>query len=167
MRPTVRKLEPPEWVTYRTLRLRALADSPDAFGGTFAAEQALSPEEWANRLAAGATSALSLPLIAEVDRQPAGLAWARVDASDSAVVNLYQMWVAPEFRGLGAGRMLLRTAIEWAKTVNAKAVHLGVTCGDTPAMRLYITEGFVPAGPTQAIRPGSPLLGQSMRLLLN
>jgi GNAT superfamily N-acetyltransferase len=166
-RPTVRKLEPAEWPTYRDLRLRSLADSPDAFGSTLAAEQARTAQDWAERLARGATSGLDLPLIAEVDRQAAGLAWAKVEASDPSIINLYQMWVAPEFRGHGAGRLLLRAAIEWARSRNAAEVRLGVTWGDTPAVRLYTREGFAPFGPPGNLRPGSPLPGRTMRLQLD
>jgi len=163
---TIRKLESAEWPTYRELRLRALAESPDAFGSTLAAEESQTADGWAARLAAGSTSGLDLPLIAEVDSRPAGLAWARVDPANASRVDLYQMWVAPEFRGRGLGRMLLRTALEWARARNAHAVHLGVTCGDTPAMRLYVSEGFIPVGQGGPLRPGSALLGQPMRLQL-
>ena len=164
--PEVRKLEPAEWPTYRALRLRALADSPDAFGSTLAIEQGLSEEHWSTRLARGVTSELDLPLVAEVRREAAGLVWARVDAADPSIVSICQMWVAPEFRSHGAGRMLLRAAVEWARSLNAKSVQLGVTCGDTPAVRLYTREGFTPVGPRESLRPGSPLAGQTMRLHL-
>ena len=164
--PNVRKLAPAEWRTYRDLRLRALADSPDAFGSTLAIEQGRSAEDWASRLTQGATSGLDLPLIAEVDHAAAGLTWARVDPLDRSIVNVYQMWVAPEFRGQGAGRILLRAAVDWARSLDATSVQLGVTCGDTPAMRLYAREGFTPFGPPGSLRPGSPVVGQPMRLQL-
>lgn len=167
---TVRKFESREWMIYRDLRLRALAESPDAFGSTLAIEQVRADEDWATRLATSATSGLDLPLLAQADGRSAGLAWARTDARADAlnksVVNLYQMWVAPESRGRGLGRMLLRAAIDWARTLNAQAVHLGVTCGETSAMRLYTREGFQPSGQREALRPGSPLFAQPMRLLL-
>ena len=162
--PTVRKLEAPEWSTYRDLRLRALAESPDAFGSTLAIEQVRGAEDWARRLATGTTSGLDLPLIAEVHHVAAGLAWAKVEPSDASVVNVFQMWVAPEFRGRGTGRLLLRAAIDWAKARGAHAVQLGVACGDTPAMRLYTRAGFRPVGAPGSLRDGSPLLGQSMLL---
>src|SRR5262245_26935498 len=102
MPPSVRKLEPAQWPVYRALRLRALADSPDAFGSTLAIEQSRSAEDWSMRLARGATSDRELPLVAEVGPDAVGLVWARVDASEPSIVNVYQMWVAPEFRGRGA-----------------------------------------------------------------
>jgi GNAT superfamily N-acetyltransferase len=163
---TVRKLEEVEWPTYRELRLAALAESPDAFGSTLATEQGRTASDWAARLAAGATSNLDLPLIAQVHGRAAGLAWAKVDASDTSLVNVYQTWVAPEFRGQGLGRLLLRAAVDWARARNALAVCLSATCGDTPAMQLYTREGFKPVGQSEPLRPGSPLLSQPMRLHL-
>src|SRR5262245_23786143 len=164
---TVRKYDSSEWPMYRDLRLRSLAESPDAFGSTLAAEQSRTAAEWTARLTAGATSGLDFPLVAEVHGKAAGLAWAKVDASNTSLVNIYQMWVAPEFRGQGLGRMLLRAAVEWARARNAHAIHLMVTCGDTSAMRLYTREGFTPIGEREALRPGSPLFAQPMKLQLN
>ena len=77
--PQIRAFFPHEWRTYKDLRLRALADSPDAFGSTLAAEQDRTDAEWSSRLASGAGSGLDLPLVAEVDGEPAGLAWGRID----------------------------------------------------------------------------------------
>src|SRR5687767_8625053 len=151
---TVRKFDSSEWPIYRDLRLRSLADSPNAFGSTLAAEQNLTSEEWTARLATGASSSLDLPLIALGHGKPAGLAWAKVDGTDTSLINIYQMWVAPEFRGRGLGSLLLGAAIGWARSRNAHAIHLMVTCGDTPAMRLYNREGFTPIGATEALRPG-------------
>jgi GNAT superfamily N-acetyltransferase len=163
----VRTLESSAWPTYRDLRLRALAESPDAFGSTLAAEQGSSAEEWIARLSNGTSSGLDLPLIGEIDRKAAGLAWAKVDASNTSLVNIYQMWVAPEFRRQGLGRMLLRAAIEWARARRAHSIHLKATCGDTPAMRLYAQEGFKPVGQSGPLRPGYPVLAQPLRLQLN
>src|SRR5881396_2628359 len=80
---------------------------------------------------------MNLPIIAEVDGEPIGLAWGRIDTSDPDVAVLYQMWVAPSHRGAGAGRRLVETVIAWARVRNVSSVDLGVTCGDSPARRLY------------------------------
>jgi RimJ/RimL family protein N-acetyltransferase len=164
--PAVRAFASHEWRAYRDLRLRALADSPDAFGSSLAQEEGQPDEHWSARLALGAASGTDLPLVAEVDGDPVGLAWARIDASDRAAASLYQMWVAPDSRGLGAGRMLLDAAIGWARSAGARSLALKVSCGDTPATRLYSRAGFEAVGVPEPLRPGSAILVQPMRLEL-
>jgi GNAT superfamily N-acetyltransferase len=164
--PSGRISTPYEWSTYRDLRLRALADSPDAFGRTLAEEKDRPDTEWLNRLASGADTRWNLPLLAEVGTEPIGLAWGRIEKSSPEVANLYQMWVAPAYRGLGVGQMMLEAVIAWAREASVHQLALGVTCGDTPAMRLYTRAGFKAAGQPQPLRPGSDLLGQPMRLVL-
>jgi GNAT superfamily N-acetyltransferase len=158
----VRRLAADEWRVYRDLRLRALADSPDAFSRTFLEEQAYSDETWTARLASAADS--DLPLVAEADGEFVGLAWGRIDASSADEARLYQMWVAPSHRRIGAGRRLLETVIGWAKDAKVRWLDLGVTCGDTPAMKLYVRAGFKALGDPEPIRPGSTVLAQAMRL---
>ena len=75
--PTVRRLAAQEWRLYRDLRLRALADSPDAFERTFDEARALPDDAWQARLAEGTSSERSLPLVAELG-EPVGLAWGRI-----------------------------------------------------------------------------------------
>ena len=166
MHVSVRRLVPHDWRLYRELRLRALSDAPDAFGSTFAEEAEREDEEWASRLAAGATSTRDLPMVAEIDHQPAGLAWARIDAVEPGVVHVFHVWVAPERRRLGIGRALLQATDAWARSVHAQVLALDVTCGDTSAMRMYRRAGFAPVGDPQPLRPGSALQKQAMRLAL-
>ena len=164
--PTIRTFTADEWRVYRDLRLRALADSPAAFGSTLAAEEGRGDAEWSSRLAAGANARWNLPLVAEVRGEPIGLAWGRIETSDPDVAALYQMWVVPTHRGLGVGQMLLEAVIVWARARNASYLALGVTCGESPARRLYERAGFKVMGEPQPLRLGSPLLGQPMRLAL-
>lgn len=161
---TIRNLEPHDWPGYRTIRLRSLADSPDAFGSTLAAEQDRAPQDWAARLSAAAVSGQDCPLAAELAGALVGLAWAKVDPADASVVNIFQMWVAPESRGHGVAAALLRKAIAWAKSRQARFVQLGVNCANASAVRLYLREGFRDVGRPAPLRPGSPLLEQMMRL---
>ena len=131
--PSIRRFASHEWRMYRDLRLRSLADSPDAFVTTLAQAQERSEEEWSTQLVSGAASKSDLPLLAELDGQPSGLAWVRIDSSKEETAHLYQMWVAPDCRRFGAGRMLLDAGIIWAQSANVRYLALDVTCGDTPA----------------------------------
>jgi ribosomal protein S18 acetylase RimI-like enzyme len=129
-----------------------------------AEEQDRGPDAWAARLSAAAVSGQDYPLVAELAGQPVGLVWAKVDAADACVVNVFQMWVAPESRGRGVAEALLRAATRWARARRARVVQLGVSCAATAAFRLYLRAGFQESSPPEPLRAGSPLLSQTMRL---
>ena len=158
----IRALRASEWRAYRTLRLRALVDAPDAFSTLFAEAVAQPDEYWEARLAALSADA-DLLLVAEGNAQLAGLVWGRFDA-DSNAAFVYQMWVAPELRGHGVGRALLQKVIDWAKGQGASTITLGITQDNGPAYRLYESAGFQPVGESEPLRPKSTLRAQTMRL---
>lgn len=162
----IRTLRADEWAAYRDLRLRALADSPDAYGSTLAAEQDRPAEAWAERLALAATSGRDYPLVADAGVALVGLAWAKRSADDPRVVDIFQMWVAPQSRGHGIAAALVREAVRWSREAGARAVRLGVETGNAAALRLYAREGFVNTGEPVPLRPGSHLMEQCMLLAL-
>ena len=143
--PAIRTLHPDDWPIYRELRLRALADSPQAFCSTHAEEAQRTDDVWAARLAAPALGAYQQgwPFAAEVDGTPVGLAWVKMEGNHASI---YQVWVAPEARGRGVGATLLDAAIGWARARKASELRLDVTSGDGAAARLYRRMGFVDVG---------------------
>ena len=160
----VRRLWPQEWQAYRAIRLRALADAPEAFGATLAEAQAWSPEHWEARVANAAVSGIDCPLVAEAGGLFVGLLWAKVDAHDAGRVNLFQMWVAPESRGRGVAAALLHEALGWARERGTRVVHLGVNSANAGALRLYERAGFHPIGEPYLMREGATHMEQEMRL---
>lgn len=138
----IRRLLPGEWQAYRTIRLRALENAPDAFCATLEEARALPPEEWEARLAKAEVSGIDCPLGAELDGALVGMVWAKVDADDPETVNLYQMWVAPACRGRGVAGALLDGAIGWARSRGARTAGLGVNCANRAAVALYERAGF-------------------------
>lgn len=162
----VRPLAPYEWELYRALRLRALGDAPQAFGMTLAEAVQRTDNDWAWILNLGTSSGRDLPLVAEASGSTAGMAWAKADAADASLVNLFQMWVAPEARGHGVAAAILDAALAWARGRNARAMQLGVVCGNDAARRLYERAGFRAVGEPEPQRPGSSRMEQQMQLVL-
>ena len=163
---TIRPILPSDAQLYRTLRLQALLDSPDAYASTHAAEADREEGSWAARLAAAASTGSDRALLALSDGEPCGLLWCKLSAAEPDAADIYQMWVAPAFRGLGAGRALLASAVEWATDAGAQRIRLGVTAMDSAALRLYLSSGFCPVGPAEPLRAGSDLVSQPMELRL-
>lgn len=162
----IRRFAAHEWPAYRALRLRSLADAPGAFGSSLAAEEAWAHELWMARLNAASVSGRDCPLLAEADGAMLGLLWAKCDANDAGVVNLFQMWVAPEARGRGVAAALVDEAVAWSRSIGARLVRLGVVCDNRAAIQLYTVKGFRDTGTPAPIRPGAALLEQTMELRL-
>ncbi|WP_374122304.1 GNAT family N-acetyltransferase [Variovorax boronicumulans] len=146
------------------MRLRALLDSPDAFGSTYAAEADRTDAMWAGRISAATSSGQDRVLLARHREEVCGLVWCKLSTDAPTVANLFQMWVDPASRGMGAGRALLEEAIAWAEGLGARRVCLGVTVAETPAMHLYLACGFRPSGRTEPLREDSRLAVQPMSL---
>ncbi len=163
MAALVRPFEPGEWRIYRDLRLRALADSPDAFARTLAEEQAQPDAAWPARLEGGVASSGDLPLLAELDGEAVGFVWGHVDPEDATVAYVFQMWVARKARRHGLGRALMSALIDWAAS-RVDRLELSVTLTNESARRLYETLGFEPFGEPVPLRAGSPLREQNMRV---
>lgn len=162
----IRSFADSEWVEYKAIRLKALAESPDAFGSTHEREARLTDEDWAERLSDGVASELKMPLVAMDGSLAVGLVWAIMSDGARPVVTLYQMWVEPRSRGQGIGASLLSAAIDWAQSKRAEMVTLEATCGETAANRLYVQRGFRPIGEPGRLRDDSNLLDQRLTLLL-
>ncbi len=161
----IRRFRESEWQTYRDLRLRALKDSPDAFGSTYENSLKYSDKEWKTRMTRVAPD-WDLPLVARADDEPAGLAWGRIDPDDKDTAFLFQMWADPAHRRKGIGRKLLQEVITWAREQGALRVQLGVTVGNSHARQLYESVGFQPVGELEPLREGSELSTQTMVLEL-
>jgi RimJ/RimL family protein N-acetyltransferase len=147
-RARVRRIRAHEADALRAIRLRALADTPLAFGSTEAREAAYPPErweQWARESAAGDEQATFFATGAQ-EARPVGLAYARIDDGNGSVAHLFSMWVAPEARGTGAATALVDAVIGWTAAAGARTLRTAVTIGNDAAARLYARAGFIDAG---------------------
>ena len=154
---TVREVGGEDWRVWREIRLRALQDSPDAFGSTYARELGMTEADWRRRLGdPDAVSVLAFHGTASVG-MGAGFSdlpgWLHVVA----------MWVDPGARGQGVGQSILRAIHGWANTRGLR-LHLDVSTTNPGARRAYERYGFTVTGETRPLRDGSTELVERMVL---
>jgi ribosomal protein S18 acetylase RimI-like enzyme len=159
---TIRKFKASEWRQYRDVRLKALVDSPEVFGSTYAESIQYPNLSWKTRIE-HCQPELDHPLGAFIGAKVVGLAWGRIEPDNLARADLYQMWTSPEHRGQGIGRKLLFNIIEWAQDRKVDEIVLGVTIGNIPAQNLYRSAGFDHVGDPESLRADSDKLVQNMR----
>lgn len=163
----IRVLTDKDWLSYKTVRLNSLKDSPSSFGSTYEREAALSDTDWQSRLKHKPGVNISFPLVAEMNGNPVGLASGVVWDKDPSVTYIYQMWVSPEARGTGIARALLEHITSWAESRGCESLKLSVTTVNDAAVNLYQSVGFNPSGTLEPLREGSTLETQPMARLVN
>jgi RimJ/RimL family protein N-acetyltransferase len=126
---------------YRDIRLEGLADSPHAFSSTLETEQDQPLDRFAARLAddlvLGAFRGPRLLGVAGFFIQP------RLKHRHKGM--LWGMYVRPQYRAAGIGRMLVEAIIEHARQ-HVELLQLFVVSDNLPARRLYTRLGFVEFG---------------------
>lgn len=150
----LRRLGPEDWRLWRGIRLRALADSPEAFGSTLARERAFTEAEWRRR-----TSGLAV--LALVDGAPVALGGGYGEAPGP--LHVIAMWVDPAHRGRGLGALVLDEVVASARA-EGRGLVLDVVRDNAVARRAYRSRGFRPTGETSPLRPGSAVLTERMVL---
>jgi ribosomal protein S18 acetylase RimI-like enzyme len=138
----VRTLRADERELFKTLRLRALADSPDSFGDTLADARAQPESYWDDLVTSTTPPSPQVTFIVERDGVPVGLCFGLVDRTDATAAHLGGMWIDPVARGSGAGRALVDAVVAWARARGFARLELAVTLGNHAAERLYERAGF-------------------------
>ncbi len=145
---TARLVRPEDWTTWRDLRLRALRDSPSAFGSTYEREARFDEADWRSRT--GSENAVSV------------IAWDGATAVAMGggfqdlpgLLHVVAMWTDPARRGLGAGTAVLCAVEAWARE-RGLGLHLDVNLANPRARALYEHHGYVGTGETRPLREGS------------
>jgi RimJ/RimL family protein N-acetyltransferase len=138
---TIRRLAEGDWELLREVRLASLAESPAAFGSTYARELEFDEAEWRQRAANNGW------FVASDDNRVTGIvAGYHDDSSPADQRHLVAMWVAPEARGSGIAAELVEAVMIWAGEDGASEVTPGVADGNERARALYLNCGFVATG---------------------
>lgn len=126
-----------DWQAWKTIRLEALQNAPEAFGSSYYEEANLSDEDF--------KSSLYKSSIFGAFIGPELVGCAGFFVQDQIKMRhrgvLYSMYVRPEHRGKGVLNRLVETVIGHAKS---RVMQLHVTCVTTnqTALQLYEKHGF-------------------------
>jgi ribosomal protein S18 acetylase RimI-like enzyme len=157
----IRRVEPHEWERLRGLRLRAHADSPDAFLETLTVAAALSDETWQGRVQ---KSPDRIQLVAEDDDgRWVGMAEGHRVDSDRDVVQVVGVWAAPDARRQGVGAAVTLAVTQWAREVGAAACRLETAADNESARRMYRRLGFVDTDERPSAIPGDRVQRLALR----
>ena len=130
----------------RELRLRALRESPGAFGSWYGREVELDGSHWDAMAAASEVARTEIVFVAEEDDAWLGMAGGYLLEGDPEGAGLWGMWVAPEARRRNIATHLADSVAAWARARKALRLDLSVTDRAEAALALYERLGFVPTG---------------------
>jgi ribosomal protein S18 acetylase RimI-like enzyme len=154
--PTLEQLSLRLTKEFKAVRLRALEDTPSAFGSTYGKESQLSDEDWLNRVnnwnSKGAVCYLGMD-----QSEPCGIIAGYFDKAHPQRAYVASMWVAPAHRRTGLGTMLMDAVQLWALSHGAGELRLMVTSSNSIATAFYQRLGYTFSGNTEPY-PNDPAL---------
>ena len=141
---------------FKAVRLRALEDTPHAFGSTYAKESQFPDSEWLAR-AERMNGTTGVGFLAMDGETACGIAGSFLDQNDPSRAQLVSMWTAPTHREQGIGRLLVNEVFKWACGRNASRLLLMVTSNNESAIAFYKRLGFTRTGRTEPY-PNDPTI---------
>jgi GNAT superfamily N-acetyltransferase len=156
---TVQRVSPAAWERLREVRLRALQDSPDAYGSTYERESSMSDDEWRAQITRGpwwiaAHATNDVGLVAGGRHRVTATPW------------VFSMWVDEGHRGTGVAEELLSAVATWATDEGATELGLDVADRAPRARRFYERMGFQPNGHVFAMPRDESILLIELTLVL-
>ena len=136
----IRRIRPDDGPVLRTLRLRSIADAPDAFGQPIDEARARPDGEWQRSARQSSHGDNRTWLLAESQGRAVGLVQGR--KRRPATLLLFSMWVDPSVRRFGVGRNLIDALEAWADGWDAGETILWVFAGNAAALDFYRNLGF-------------------------
>jgi GNAT superfamily N-acetyltransferase len=151
----IRRLKREEGLKYREIRLRALRDSPDAFGTTFTEAEAKPPQWFIDRARELDEQPDRWGVLIACDDDDAfhGMLYAAVSSESPSTMEVFGMWTDPALRRQRIAASLIDAVVSWAKRLGLNRIELWVTEGNDAAIGFYNRVKFRDTGETDLLRP--------------
>lgn len=161
---TVRALTEDEWADFRSVRLAALQESPDAFVASYEEEAAFDEDFWRLRIRR------SRRLIAEQDGEAVGVVSvgqeANPDADGDPHAELFGLWVHPSLRGKGVATQLVQAGCEAATSDGNTHLNYWVGTDNGRAVAFASSFGFRPTDRRRPVRVENELDGDEEAMMV-
>ena len=145
---SLQPITPRHLLIFKAVRLRALQESPSAFGSTYAKEVQLTGADWMQRVLRW-DGEQGIGFLAMDDGTACGMVGAFLHEHDPTRADLISMWTAETHRNQGIGRQLVEAVVDWARERGARTVLLMVTSNNKSAIIFYERLGFSKTGHTE------------------
>lgn len=153
----VTQMQAGDGMLLKKLRVRVLADTPEAFGSTLEEEQGYSDEDWHAAAIANAEGNRSIGFFGFVGEQACGIAGGFLCETVRGDAYLCAMWVDPAERRRGLGQLLVNAIKKWALSRGASTMKLSVTDSNSAAVAFYRSLGFEPTDESKPLRSNPQL----------
>ena len=161
---TVRALSEEEWAEFRSLRLAALQESPEAFVASYEEEKDYDEEFWRLRMRR------SSRLIAEVDGEAVGTVSVRGgengENEKQREAELFGLWVQPALRGKGVAAELVRAGAKVAEAGGNTHLNYWVGTDNGRAVAFASGFGFRPTDNRRPVRIENELDGDEEAMMV-
>ncbi len=168
----IRPLIADDWRAWWALRLRALADHPDAFGSDLDETLSAGEQEARNRFAPMHNDARNEIFGAFSDDGTlvgvAGLV-GNHRRKQRHRMDIWGVYVVPGARGAGVGTTLIEACVDHARAVDGvRQIHLTVASHNAAAIAIYERCGFVRYGrdPRALILPDGREIDEDLMVLM-
>lgn len=139
----IRALSPEDAGKFRELRLQALSNNPEAFGGTYD-EFINTPIETVRARIGTTTENFILGAFTEMEELIGMVGfWREQSLKMKHKGNIWGMYVSSNFRSQGLGKRLIQELINRTKMIDGlEQINLCVVTSNQSARNLYISIGF-------------------------
>jgi RimJ/RimL family protein N-acetyltransferase len=169
---TIKPLEADDWDAFWALRLRALAEHPDAFGSELDETLAAGEQAARERFAPLQDDPVN-QIFGAFDQEGTLAGVAGILGNDHRKMRhrvfVWGVYVVPEARGTGVGKALMGACVDHARaTPGVLQVHLTVASHNAAAIAIYERCGFVRYGrePRSLILPDGREIDEDLMVLM-
>ncbi|KAH0533452.1 hypothetical protein TsFJ059_002020 [Trichoderma semiorbis] len=138
----IRTLSADDWEVWKAVRLRALANAPDAFGSGFHDWVNAPESRWRSRLSIrDAIDLVAYKIDEAASERAVGMATGIPTGNGGA--EIISMWVDPSFRGKGLASSLIGKIASWAVQSGFIELRLAVRPDNAIAQSVYQHNSFI------------------------